>query len=86
LGAIWVKSKHSTPEFPRIEAPGYLPICTSRYRALAPLELVLDNFSEIEHTPTTHAAFGFDLDHMSEVKVDCDPTETTVQVSSTGPC
>jgi phenylpropionate dioxygenase-like ring-hydroxylating dioxygenase large terminal subunit len=86
FGAIWVKSKHSTPEFPRIEAPGYFPICTLRYRALAPLELVLDNFSEIEHTPTTHAAFGVDLDHMAEVKVHCDATETTVQVSNTGPC
>src|SRR5262245_58096099 len=43
FGAIWVKSKHSTPEFPRIDAPGYLPICTLRRRALAPLELVLDN-------------------------------------------
>src|SRR5262249_51855474 len=65
---------------------GYLPICTLRHRALAPLELVLDNFSEIEHTPTTHAAFGFDLDRMSEVKVRCEATETTVRVMNTGPC
>jgi nitrite reductase/ring-hydroxylating ferredoxin subunit len=86
FGAIWVKSQHSTPEFPCIDAPGYLPICTLRRRALAPLELVLDNFSEIEHTPTTHAAFGCDLDRMSEVQVRCEPTETTVQVRNTGPC
>jgi phenylpropionate dioxygenase-like ring-hydroxylating dioxygenase large terminal subunit len=86
FGAIWVKSKQSTPEFPRIDAAGYLPICTLRYRARAPLELVLDNFSEIEHTPTTHIAFGYDLGRMSEVKVRCEPTETTVQVMNTGPC
>ena len=85
-GAIWVKSKHSTPEFPRLGAAGYLPICTLRHRALAPLELVLDNFSEIEHTPTTHAAFGYDLERMSEVQVCCEPTETTVRVRNTGPC
>jgi phenylpropionate dioxygenase-like ring-hydroxylating dioxygenase large terminal subunit len=86
FGAIWVKSKDSTPELPRIEAPGYYPICTLRRRALAPLELVLDNFSEIEHTPTTHAAFGCDLERMSEVKVRCEPTETTVRVVNAGPC
>jgi phenylpropionate dioxygenase-like ring-hydroxylating dioxygenase large terminal subunit len=86
FGAVWVKSKHSTPEFPRIDAPGYLPICVLRRRALAPLELVLDNFSEIEHTPTTHAAFGFELDRLSEVTVRCEPTETTVRVTNTGPC
>jgi nitrite reductase/ring-hydroxylating ferredoxin subunit len=85
-GAIWVKSKHSTPEFPRLDAAGYLPICTLRHRAPAPLELVLDNFSENEHTPTTHDAFGLDLDRMSEVKVRCEPTETTVRVMTAGPC
>jgi phenylpropionate dioxygenase-like ring-hydroxylating dioxygenase large terminal subunit len=86
FGAIWVKSKHSTPEFPRIEAPGHLPICTLRHRAAAPLELVLDNFSEIEHTPTTHAAFGYELERMSEVKIRWETTETTVRVMTTGPC
>jgi nitrite reductase/ring-hydroxylating ferredoxin subunit len=85
-GAIWVKSKQSTPDFPPLGAAGYLPICTLRHRALAPLELVLDNFSEIEHTPTTHAAFGCDLDRMSEVQVCCEPTDTTVRVTNTGPC
>jgi phenylpropionate dioxygenase-like ring-hydroxylating dioxygenase large terminal subunit len=86
FGAIWVKSKQSSPEFPRIDAPGYLPICTLRRRALAPLELVLDNFSEIEHTPTTHATFGYDLDRLSEVTVRCEPTETAVRVTNAGPC
>jgi nitrite reductase/ring-hydroxylating ferredoxin subunit len=86
FGAIWVKSKHSNPEFQRIEAAGYLPICTLRCQARAPLELALDNFSEIEHMPTTHAVFGYDLDRMAEVKVRCEPTETTVRVTNTGPC
>jgi nitrite reductase/ring-hydroxylating ferredoxin subunit len=86
FGAIWVKSRHSNPEFPRIGVAGYLPICTLRHRARAPLELVLDNFSEIEHTPTTHAVFGYDLNRMSEVRVVCESTETTVRVMNTGPC
>ena len=86
FGAIWVKSKHCAAEFPRLDAPGYLPICTLRHRARAPLELVLDNFSETEHTPTTHAAFGYELARMSEVQVRCESAETTVRVMTTGPC
>ena len=84
-GAIWVKSKHSTPQFPQFDVAGYLPICTMRHRARVPLELVLDNFSEIEHTPTTHAVFGFDLERMSEVKFHCEPSETSLEVMNTGP-
>lgn len=84
-GAIWLKSMHSKPEFPRFDVAGYLPICTLRHRAKAPLELVLDNFSEIEHTPTTHVVFGYDLGRMSEVSVRFEPTDTTVKVMNSGP-
>jgi phenylpropionate dioxygenase-like ring-hydroxylating dioxygenase large terminal subunit len=84
-GVIWLKSKHSTPVFPRFDVAGYLPICTLRHRAHAPLELVVDNFCEIEHTPTTHAVFGYDLDRMPEVAVRFEPTETTVRVINMGP-
>jgi phenylpropionate dioxygenase-like ring-hydroxylating dioxygenase large terminal subunit len=84
-GAIWVKSKHSRPQFPHFDVAGYLPICTMRHRARAPLELVLDNFSEIEHTPTTHAVFGFDLERMSEVTFRCEPSETALRVMNAGP-
>jgi len=84
-GAVWVKSKDSAPAFPHFDVAGYLPVCTLRHRAPAPLELVVDNFCEIEHTPTTHAVFGYDLDRMAEVHVRFEPTETTVRVINTGP-
>jgi phenylpropionate dioxygenase-like ring-hydroxylating dioxygenase large terminal subunit len=84
-GAIWVKSKGSRPTFPCFDVAGFLPICTLRHRAHAPLELVVDNFCEIEHTPTTHAVFGYDLERMPEVTVRFEPTETTVRVINTGP-
>ena len=84
-GAIWVKSRPSTPQFPTFEVSGYLPICTMRHRARAPLELVLDNFSEIEHTPTTHTVFGFDLKRMSEVKFRFESNEATLRVVNAGP-
>jgi len=84
-GAIWVKSRDSTPPFPVFDVAGYMPICTLRHRAQAPLELVVDNFCEIEHTPTTHAVFGYDLMRMQEVTVRFEPTETTVRVINNGP-
>jgi phenylpropionate dioxygenase-like ring-hydroxylating dioxygenase large terminal subunit len=84
-GAIWVKSKNSAAQFPHFDFAGYVPICTMRHRAKAPLELALDNFSEIEHTPTTHAVFGFDLERMSEVKFRCEPSEDAVRVMNSGP-
>jgi len=84
-GVVWVKSKHSNPVLPLFDVTGYLPICILRHRAPAPLELVLDNFCEIEHTPTTHAVFGYDLQRMHEVAVRFEPTATTVRVINSGP-
>jgi phenylpropionate dioxygenase-like ring-hydroxylating dioxygenase large terminal subunit len=84
-GAIWVKSKDSNPAFPNFDVGGFVPICTLRHRVNAPLELVVDNFCEIEHTPTTHAIFGYDLKRMAEVDVRFETTDTSVRVINAGP-
>ena len=49
------------------------------------LEVTLDNFCEIEHTPTTHDFFGYDPERMHEVQVRFEPTETSVRVINVGP-
>jgi phenylpropionate dioxygenase-like ring-hydroxylating dioxygenase large terminal subunit len=84
-GAIWVKSRHSAPEFPTFNLASFHPIGILHHRAQAPLELVMDNFCEIEHTPTTHAVFGYDLARMQEVTVRFEPTDSTVRVINRGP-
>jgi phenylpropionate dioxygenase-like ring-hydroxylating dioxygenase large terminal subunit len=84
-GAIWVKSAESTPAFPRFDVDGYFNICNLAHRVRAPLELVVDNFCEIEHTPTTHDFFGYPLERMHEVEVEFLPTETSVRVVNRGP-
>jgi phenylpropionate dioxygenase-like ring-hydroxylating dioxygenase large terminal subunit len=84
-GAVWVKSCDSDPLFPPFAVEGYYHLCTLEHRVKAPLELVVDNFTEIEHTPTTHAMFGYALEHMQEVSVRFEPTETTVRVINAGP-
>jgi hypothetical protein len=51
----------------------------------APLEVTLDNFCEIEHTPTTHDFFGYDLNRMPEVQVRFEATDKSVRVLNHGP-
>jgi phenylpropionate dioxygenase-like ring-hydroxylating dioxygenase large terminal subunit len=84
-GAIWVKPAGVEAVFPHFPVEGFWHSGTMLHHANAPLELTLDNFTEIEHTPTTHAVFGYRLDRMHEVAVRFDPTESTVHVVNEGP-
>jgi vanillate O-demethylase monooxygenase subunit len=88
FGVIWVKSAESQPDFPDIPivaTDGYFPLCTLHHEIKAPLEVTLDNFCELEHTSTTHASFGYELDRMAEVKVRFETTEKSVRVMNEGP-
>jgi phenylpropionate dioxygenase-like ring-hydroxylating dioxygenase large terminal subunit len=82
---VWVKSKESQPVFPRFDVDGWFWIGASEHAAPAPLELTLDNFCEIEHTPTTHSLFGYELSRMKEVTVRIETTDDTVTVVNHGP-
>jgi phenylpropionate dioxygenase-like ring-hydroxylating dioxygenase large terminal subunit len=85
FGVVWVKPRDAGAVFPAFDVAGYYHACTLGHTAPAPLELVLDNFCEIEHTPTTHALFGYELGRMHEVTVRFEPTETTVRIVNAGP-
>jgi phenylpropionate dioxygenase-like ring-hydroxylating dioxygenase large terminal subunit len=84
-GAIWLRAGEAQAIFPPFHVDGYLHVCTLAHEIRAPLELVLDNFTEIEHTPTTHAMFGYALERMHEVEVRFEPTPSTVRVINSGP-
>ncbi len=85
FGALWVRNPGASTEFPRFEVDGYYNVCNLTHHVKAPLELTLDNFCEIEHTPTTHAFFGYPLERMQEVQVEFLPTDTSVRVVNHGP-
>jgi phenylpropionate dioxygenase-like ring-hydroxylating dioxygenase large terminal subunit len=85
LDAIWVRNAGARTQFPRFDLDGYYNICNLNHRVKAPLELTVDNFCEIEHTPTTHAFFGYPLERMHEVEVEFQPTDTSVRVINKGP-
>jgi phenylpropionate dioxygenase-like ring-hydroxylating dioxygenase large terminal subunit len=85
-GVIWIKPQAAVGTFPEFAVSGYRHMCTLRHPMQAPLELALDNFSEIEHTASVHQAFGFDPARMTEVSVQIEATDTTVHVRNAGPC
>jgi phenylpropionate dioxygenase-like ring-hydroxylating dioxygenase large terminal subunit len=85
LGAIWVKSAGSAAAFPRFDTNGYFEFARLRRLVKAPLELVVDNFIEVEHTATTHAVLGHDLDRMAEVETRTTADDDSVRVYNVGP-
>jgi vanillate O-demethylase monooxygenase subunit len=55
-----------------------------RQRIEAPLELVLDNFTEVEHTPRTHLFLGYAEETISEVQSHTEATNDSVRVVNKG--
>lgn len=88
LGVLWVKSGDSEPAFPgfpTLKEDGYFHLFNLHHLVKAPLEVSLDNFCEIEHTPTTHAFFGYELSQMPAVQVRFEATDKSVRVINQGP-
>jgi len=89
-GALWVRSSASDdgappPPLPDLALPGFNHIGTLSHDVDCPLEPLVDNFSEVEHTPTTHALFGYRKDALGDVVVTVEVTPDTVRVSNEGP-
>jgi vanillate O-demethylase monooxygenase subunit len=84
-GAVWMTAAGSGPVFPLFETDGYYHLGNLSHVVEAPFELVLDNFTEVEHTPTTHSLFGYDLARMEEVKPEFHANDSCVHSSNYGP-
>ena len=84
-GFVWIKSRNSDPVFPLMETDGWYQMAMMEHVAPAPLEVALDNFTEIEHTPTAHNTFGYRLDAMKDVRCRTEANDTTVRVLNSGP-
>jgi len=82
---IWVKTKGSVVEFPQLDVAGYHYVCTLSHHIRAPLELVVDNFVEVEHTGSTHALLGYAQQRVSEIETHVEVTDKTVRVTNFGP-
>lgn len=86
-GLIWVKAEGEggAGPIPDLEYPGLHRFSTLHRRVKVPLLLLLDNFTEIEHTPTGHFSFGYSLDGLAEVRTQLQYDERTIHVSNVGP-
>ncbi len=85
LGAIWIRRAGAATAFPEIERAGFDHMATMIHRVNRPLELVLDNFVEVEHTATTHWLLGYAREAIAEVTTRVEATESSVRVFNRGP-
>jgi phenylpropionate dioxygenase-like ring-hydroxylating dioxygenase large terminal subunit len=67
MGAIWVKPVESQAKLPEMDFQGMNYIGLDTGVIYAPFELVVDNFIEIEHSPTNHGIFAYDAQGITEV-------------------
>lgn len=84
-GVVWLKTAGVEAVFPEFKPDGYYQLCASKFVAEAPLELALDNFSELEHSASTHILFGYDLDRLPEMKMTVRADDRHTYVVTTGP-
>ena len=82
---IWIKSTDSFAAFPYFDVEDFRLMDSCHYIIHAPLELVLDNFTEAEQTPEVHAFLGYDSTRMNEVVVESETNEYNVRIKNTGP-
>jgi phenylpropionate dioxygenase-like ring-hydroxylating dioxygenase large terminal subunit len=84
LGYLWM-SRRDAPEAALAslmpEKPGWSFAGTARVTMQAPLEIVLDNFSENEHVPWVHSGLGWDEARLSSIDFDFQKTEKGARVS-----
>ena len=84
--AVWVRAWDGREvALPFAGRPGFRHFGTLLHDIDCPLEPLVDNFCEVEHTPTTHALFGYREDALAEVTVSVETTADTVRVLNEGP-
>lgn len=84
-GVIWVKARESGQELPTVVMDGWDFAGAVFNQLRAPLQLVIDNFSEIEHTVTTHPHFGFDPAQTAQAVIEMEAAPDFVTVRGHGP-
>ena len=88
-GIIWVKAANSSAEFPELNDPNhgqnhvYAGVVIQNVQA--PLDVVVDNFSDIEHSPATHTYFGYSYESLARIESHIETTDETVRVTNTAP-
>ena len=81
-GLIWVREPQSEQDFepplPQWSSDGLALAGITLHRVEAPLELTLDNFTEVEHTATIHQVFGYADPRTIQHRLELEPEATRV--------
>lgn len=79
-GLIWIRQEADAAEPPLPSwDPGGLALAGVAFHTVpAPLELTLDNFTEVEHTSSIHQVFGFTEPQAIEHRLQLEPAATRV--------
>jgi vanillate O-demethylase monooxygenase subunit len=84
-GLVWLKRKESDSRLPVLTANGLHEIGSLGDGIDAPFPLVVDNFTEIEHSPTNHFIFAFDAEGIKDVEPAVDVLSDHLHVVYAGP-
>jgi phenylpropionate dioxygenase-like ring-hydroxylating dioxygenase large terminal subunit len=84
-GVVWVKDAAGTGTLPPLDFDGYELLYIAYWPMKAPVEALMENFTEIEHTGTAHWQFGYDPARMTDVRVDTEAEEDWVRTRTAGP-
>jgi phenylpropionate dioxygenase-like ring-hydroxylating dioxygenase large terminal subunit len=84
-GAIWVRERDGEQALPDLRKDGWAMAGVVINPVKAPLELLLDNFAEVEHTVTAHPQFGIDIAQASKAVLELETTEDTFTARNHGP-
>jgi len=79
-GLIWIRqgSGAAEPPLPSWDSGGLALAGVAFHSVPAPLELTLDNFTEVEHTSSIHQVFGFTEPRAIEHRLELEPAATRV--------
>lgn len=84
-GAIWIRRAGSDAAFPELFEDG-LEVVTALHTTIdAPFELLLDNFTEVEHWPTVHQFLGYAMADIGALDFKVERSERSVHVVAKGP-
>ena len=84
-GVVWIKARGSCQKLPALAMDGWNFVGAVFNKVRAPLELVIDNFSEVEHTVATHPHFGLDPERASQAVVEMESSDDSITVRNCGP-
>ncbi len=79
-GLVWVRqpSGGEAPPLPSWSTDGLVLAGSTVHTVPAPLELTLDNFTEVEHTSSIHQVFGFTEPEAIQHRLELEPAATRV--------